>query len=234
MNEQIPKRFIRVWKEGCGKLEIPPMFEEWWQMFQELHPTYEFITIVSYDQLNISSDMMFLLERTKTCAGISDILRIISLYQLGGIYVDTDVMPLRSFDKLTGINTPFLAKRSSKSLETAVFGSPKHHKALFDVLEALPNHWKMHYNRHASVQTGPAFVSSILFGRPDVMHLPRTTFYPYNGWGGPSKSQRLDLFKYVDNFPPEMLAAHFSNKVWGANKQRKEYISQEKENPWWD
>jgi mannosyltransferase OCH1-like enzyme len=229
----IPKQFIRVWADGCGKSEIPQLFEEWWQMFKDMHPDYKFVTITSYDQLEISEEMMFLIERTKTCAGISDILRLIAVYQLGGIFVDTDVMPLKSFDPLTIYDDPFLAKRSSKSFESAIIGSPKGHEAINDVLHALPNYWKRHHDRYASVQTGPAFVSSILFGRSDVVHLPTTTFYPYNGWGPPTREEKHELFKNVENFPPEMIAAHFSNNSWGNNTNRKKYIH-DTTVPWWD
>lgn len=228
----IPKRFIRIWPAGCGKSEIPEMFEEWWQMFKDLHPTYEFMTITDYSHLNISDDIMFLIERTKTCAGIGDILRLISVYEFGGIYVDTDVMPLKSFEPLTNYSMPFLAKRSSKSFESAIIGSPPKHPAIKDVLDALPNYWKKHHGRYASVQTGPAFVSSVLFGRPDVVHLPIKTFYPYNGWGPPTREEKLKMFSDSKNFPSEMFAAHFSNNSWGNNTKRKKYTP-EPNNPWW-
>lgn len=229
----IPKRFIRIWPGGCGSSEIPPLFEEWWKMFMNIHPDYEFITIRDYDHLNISDELLFLIERTKSCAGISDILRLVSVYELGGIFVDTDVMPIRSFDPLLKYEHPFLAKRSSKSFETAIIGSPQHHPAIRDVLEALPNYWKKHHDRYASVQTGPAFVSSVLFGRNDVVHLPMTTFYPYNGWGPPSREEKLKIFENINNFPPEMFAAHFSNNSWGVNKNRKKYVH-ETNTEWWE
>ena len=232
-NNTIPKRFIRVWPAGCGKSEIPALFEEWWQMFKDMHPNYEFVTITEYDMLDISDEIQFLIERTKTCAGISDILRLIAVYQLGGIFVDTDVMPLKSFDSLTEYDKPFLAKRSSKSFESAIIGAPQKHEAIRDVLNALPNYWKKHHNRYASVQTGPAFVSSVLFGRSDVIHLPISTFYPYNGWGPPSREEKLKIFGDVNNFPPEMIAAHFSNNSRGNTQNKKEYIHDERL-PWWE
>jgi len=233
MSNTIPKRFIRVWDVTCGKPDIPPLFEEWWQMFKDIHPTYEFVTITNREMLDVSDEIMFLMERTKTCAGISDILRLLAIYQLGGIYVDTDVMPIKSFDPLTEYDRPFLAKRSSKSFESAIIGSPPRHEAMLAVLNALPKYWKKHHDRYASVQTGPAFVSSVLFGRPDVVHLPTSTFYPYNGWGPPTREEKMKIFSDVNNFPPEMFAAHFSNNSWGNNKNRKKYIHTN-DNPWWD
>jgi hypothetical protein len=229
---KIPKRFIRTWWPTCGNPEIPALFEEWWQIFKEIHPTYEFVTISDYHDLDISEETRFLIEHTTTCSGISDIIRLTALYQLGGIYVDTDVMPIKSFDALTEYENPFLAKRSSKSFEVAVIGAPPKHPAILATLDALPVHWKKNYNRSAAIQTGPAFMSSILFGRPDVIHLPKSTFYPYNGWGAPSREEKMKIFSNLNNFPPEMIAAHFSNHQWGGNKTRKKYIPVN-DNPWW-
>jgi mannosyltransferase OCH1-like enzyme len=230
---KIPKRFIRTWPAGCGDSSMPPLFEEWWQMFQEIHPDYEFMTITTYDHLDTPADIKEILQYIVSCAGISDIIRLLALYQYGGIYVDTDVMPIKSFDSLTEYDKPFLAKRSSKSFESAIMGCPPQHPVMKDVLDALPSHWRKHHNRPASVQTGPAFISSILFGRPDVVHLPANTFYPYNGWGAPTRQEKLQIFNNKDNFPPEMIAAHFSNRKWGGNKNRKKYVPP-KTHDWWD
>jgi hypothetical protein len=227
---KISKRFIRTWQ---GDAPIPPMFEEWWQMFHDIHPGYEFMTITDYDHLQIPPDIKDIMQYITTYSGISDVIRAVALYQYGGIYVDTDVMPLKTFEPLTELDKPFAAKRSSKSFEVAVMGSPPQHPAMKAVLDALPNHWKKYHDKSNAVSTGPAFFSSVLFGRPDVVHLPTSTFYPYNGWGAPSREEKLKIFENKENFPPEMIAAHFSNHTWGSNKNRKKYIPP-KTHDWWE
>jgi mannosyltransferase OCH1-like enzyme len=208
----IPKRFIRVWIGG--KKEIPLQFEQWWEDFQKLHPDYEFVTLRDFSIVKPPKSLIPLLESVSTCAGVSDIMRVVSMYELGGIYVDTDVMPLKNFDTLVG-NTPFLAKRSSVSFETAIIGSPPQHPAFKAVIDAYPEWFYKNNDKAASVQTGPAFVSSILFNRPDVRHLPIKTFYPYNGFMAPKRMEKMRIFADKGNFPPEMFAAHFSNHKWG-------------------
>lgn len=211
--KKIPKRFIRVW---IGTKEIPELFQKWWNDFQILHPDYEFITLTDYSLIYIPEEISYIIKEVKTCAGISDIVRILAIYQLGGIYIDTDVMPIKSFDDLLeSDDRPFLAHRSTKSFESAIIGSPKGHPAFLELIKTLPKWYEEHKTNSASVQTGPAFISSILFGRDDINHLPTKTFYPYNGFKAPKRDEKLEIFKDKSNFPNEMICAHFSNNRWG-------------------
>ena len=180
-----------------------------------LHVDYKFYTLKSFDNLFVPYEIKKIIPKITSCAGVSDILRLIALYNIGGIYLDTDVMPLRSFDKLIELDKPFLAKRSSKSFESAIIGSPKNHKAIKDVIDAFPKWYYEHLNNSASVQTGPTFVSSVLFGRDDVAHLPSKTFYPFNGFMAPKRHEKELMFQDKTNFPIEMIAAHYSNHRWG-------------------
>jgi mannosyltransferase OCH1-like enzyme len=214
----IPKRFIRVWIGGTKK--IPKKFEQWWGEFSEMHPDYEMLTITKWSQLDVPDSFEKIIPFIETCAGWSDIGRILAVHKYGGVYVDTDVMPIKSFDTLVKSNKPFFAKRSSKSFESAVFGSPANHKAITALIDNLPSWYEKHKYRSASVQTGPAFVSSVLFGRPDVTHLPSFTFYPYNGFMAPKREEKQKMFSDKSNFPEEMICAHFSNHRWGGRPNK--------------
>jgi len=100
-----------------------------------------------------------------------------------------------------------------------VFGGPAQHPAFQTLIMSLPEWYKKHEGRAASVQTGPAFFSSVMFGRADVRHLPAKTFYPYNGFMAPKRDQKHELFNLAD-FPEEMLCAHFSNHNWGGKPKK--------------
>ena len=237
-NNIIPKKFIRIW---LGPKKIPDLFEKWWLGFQDIHPDYEFITITDqHSMLNsnssnknhkfIDSDSFWkskstpyyhllpIYKKSKTYAGLSDILRIIALYELGGIYLDTDMMPLKSFDKLLKDNTPFACKRSSKSFESAVIAGPAKHSAFLDLIIAIPDWYELHKQK-VMIFAG-AFISSVWFGRPDIRHLPIKTFYPYNGFMAPKRHEKEKIFEKVENFPEEMIAAHFSNHIWGGKPKK--------------
>lgn len=214
---QIPKRFMRIW---LGPKKIPEVFDLWWKEFQELHPDYDFITFTDNNLkqhgVNIPDSIANCYKNVGTYAGRSDILRILLLKQFGGIYVDTDVMPIRSFSPLIeNKTTPFIAKRSSKSFESAIIASPKNHPALDILISKLPKWFAEHKDRSASVQTGPAFISNFWFGRKDVEHLPTKTFYPFNGFMAPKRDEKEKMFADKSKFPKTMYAAHFSNHQWG-------------------
>ena len=219
-NDMISKRFIRIW---LGDKQIPETFEKWWQDFKVIHPDYEFLTITdnNYKDYYMSEELKEIFNKCETYAGRTDILRISILHQIGGVYVDTDVMPLKSFDAIINSDKPFLAKRSSKSFESAIIGSPKNHIALLDVLEALPKWFYEKEGKACSVRTGPTFLSSVLYGRKDVTHLPTLTFYPYDGFMAPKREEKEIMFSNINNFPEEMIAAHFSNRIWGGNPNKK-------------
>jgi len=227
----IPKRFIRIW---LGSKQIPDLFEKWWDEFKILHPDYEFLTLTDDNHPTIPEHLKEIYSTVNSYAGRSDILRLVALYEIGGIYIDTDVMPLKTFDKLIESEKPFIGQRSKKSFEIAVIGSPKKHEAVQDLLNELPRWFNKHLENSASVQTGPAFVSSVWFGRSDILHLPRTTFYPYNGFMAPNREKKLEIFTNKQDFPSDMIAAHFSNHIWGGKpkdmKKTKEETKMEQSN----
>ncbi len=217
MNNFIPKRFIRVW---LGPKSIPDIFEEWWQDFKNLHPDYEFVTITDNTELILPKHIEDIYLNVDTYAGRSDIIRLVALYSLGGVYVDTDVMPIKKFDDLLKDPNPFAGLRSSKSFESAVIGCPAKHKAMKDLIDSLPEWYNNNVGRSTSVQTGPGFLSSVWFGRGDVRHLPIKTFYPYNGFMAPKRQEKQKIFQDKSNFPEEMIAAHFSNHSWGGKPKK--------------
>lgn len=212
----IPKRFLRIW---LGTKERPAIFDEWWEAFRVLHPEYEFVTLTDADEARfIPPELSDVYRDADTYAGRSDILRLLALRDLGGVYVDTDIMPLRSFDPILADagERVFAGRRSRVSFESAVIGAPPEHPAILATLAALPSWYWAHAGRTAPVRTGPAFISSVLFGRPDVLHLPPKTFYPFNGFRAPKRVDKGILFSRILKDPPSgMYSAHFSNHSWG-------------------
>lgn len=212
MTSLVNKVFIRIW---LGKNDRPNIADVWWEGFRDLHKDWKFITLTDSHNIFIPNNIKPIYNSVATYAGRSDILRLLALDQIGGVYVDTDMMPIKSFEHLTKLDCPFIAKRSSVSFATGVIGSPQGHKAIKELINILPTWYNENKNRSCSVATGPAFVSKFWFGRNDIVHLPIKTFYPYNGFMAPSLEKRLKMFTDKKNFPEEMLAAHFGNHKWG-------------------
>lgn len=70
----------------------------------------------------------------KKWAFVSDYARFFALYKEGGIYFDTDIEVLKSFDDLTECNS-FFGFSSPDSLTLPVFGSDCNQNCIRDILE---------------------------------------------------------------------------------------------------
>lgn len=183
---------------------IPPKFEEFWFRFRKLHPDW---TLMTWDD---SSKLSWMRNReafdaATTHAGRSDVLRYEILAHIGGVYVDTDVEPLRAFDPLLAEDRPFAGWENEKLICPTVMGGPKGHPAFEALLGYLPMWVKKHQGRPPNAQTGPWFLTRMWAARPDVRLLPPVTFYPVGWWerdklGGP--------------YPPESYAVHHWNQGW--------------------
>lgn len=66
-------------------------------------------------------------------AFVSDYVRLYALSEYGGIYLDTDVEVLKSFDPF--LNGPFMCFESEKSLSTAIIAADKDTQWVKDVLD---------------------------------------------------------------------------------------------------
>jgi len=180
-----------------------------------MHPGWDFETI---DDSKVESiiypEVAQVYRDCSNYAGRADVIRYCAIARLGGIYVDTDVMPLRPLDPLLVDPRPFAVRRSKVSFENAVLGSPAGHPAATALITSLPKWFYDHPGRSSVVQSAGPFLSSVWFGRADVRHLPEKTFYPYNGFCAPKRDKKLKIFENRD-FPPKMYAAHFSNHRFG-------------------
>jgi mannosyltransferase OCH1-like enzyme len=146
-------------------------------------------------------------DQAKTWAGKSDVLRYELLATFGGLYVDTDVEPLRPFDELLN-GEAFIGWEDRNLLCPTVMGSPAGHPAMLALLEALPAWFRTYRGAPPNRQTGPYFVTRHLRGRSDVRLLPPETFYPVH-W-----SSKKDL---GGPYPMESLAVHHWNAGWLPN-----------------
>lgn len=214
---KIPRRFIRIW---LGEKPIPEKFEKWWKEFKDIHPEYDFVTIRDETTLPMPKGIKDIYWRFSSYSGQSNALRVLALYELGGVYLDTDMMPLKRFDELLYDERPFCGMRSSKSFATGVIGSPPKHFAVKELIDKMPD-W-FYKNEHRSTQAGPDFVSWCWFGKDYIRHIPKEIFYLYDGFKAPKREIRDALFdRDKSEFPEVMLAAHYGNHVWGGKPKRK-------------
>lgn len=178
----IPRVFHRVWLDE----PIPDEFEAYWDGFRAQHPGWEFRTWDRTEELRdwmICSDEF---DAATTHAGRSDVARYEILARYGGVYVDTDVECLRSFDDLTLSDKPFAGWEDGNMICPTVMGAPPGHPAMLAILGALPR-WVAHRpGQPPNRQTGPYLLTHTWRGRPDVRLLPPVAFYPVH-WSEKTK-----------------------------------------------
>jgi mannosyltransferase OCH1-like enzyme len=149
----IPKIFHRTVRE----LGVEP-YESYWRQFQWFHPGWQFITYTGGD--------IFM-------AGLT---RLMALVRYGGIYVDWDVEPIRSWEPLLGY-TGFAAVEPGSIVLDAVIGAVPNHPALVKCLDLAMARMGAGGNCQ---DTGPRVVAEVVTNRNDWTVLPFDTFYPYN------------------------------------------------------
>lgn len=119
----IPKIIHYCW---FGGKPMPKMLRFCLQSWKKHLPDYEFIC---WDENNTSFDCDFIVQayEKKKWAFVSDYVRLKAVYDFGGIYLDTDMLLLKSLDDFLK-NTCFFVAEHSNSIGVGIFGAvPKNH-----------------------------------------------------------------------------------------------------------
>lgn len=119
----IPKKIHYCW---FGNGSLPENVKECIDTWKLHMPDYELV-VWNEESFDIESNR-FVLEayKAKKYAYVSDYVRLYALQQQGGIYFDTDVEVLKSFDDLLD-NKAFIGYEGNKLLGTGIIGSEKKH-----------------------------------------------------------------------------------------------------------
>jgi mannosyltransferase OCH1-like enzyme len=200
----IPRVIHRIWLDDDGTDPIPARFEAFWARFGELHPGWDLRTWSDTTQLGWMRCRETFDAQT-THAGRSDVLRYELMASFGGVYVDTDVEPLRPFDDLLDEPRPFAGWEDRNMICPTVLGSPPGHPAVEELIARLPGWAYRHAMRPPNQATGPYFLTHYWRLRTDVRLLDPVAFYPTH-W-----SRKRDL---GGPYPPESYAVHHWAASW--------------------
>lgn len=213
----IPKVIHYCWFGGglMSRLCLDCM-ESW----REFLPDYK---IIRWDETNSPLDATSFVARAyeeKMWAFVADYVRVHVLLQEGGIYLDTDMMLVKSLD-------PFLHHRAFAGFENqdnvnlAIFGAERNHPFLRACLDWYNSHKFNPY--HPPIITKKV-VKEILhdkglknYGRQQIFDIdlyPAEYFYPWS-W-----QMRIEQPDYRQFIKPETYAVHLWNHGW----KRKERI----------
>ena len=127
----IPKKIHYCW---FGKGELPVKVKEYIASWKRYLPNYE---IIQWNEDNFDIEaVQFVREayKEKKYAFVADYVRFYALYYHGGIYFDSDVEVVKSFDSLLE-NNFFVGHERPEFLESAIFGSVANHPLLLEILK---------------------------------------------------------------------------------------------------
>lgn len=107
----------------------------------------------------------------------ADIARYEILYEQGGVWVDCDFEIHKPLDEY--LDRPFAGWAvEGQVANNALLGFPPGHDALAEIIARLPQSVASQPRAHASVKSGPKFITPILLKYPDIWIYPEAEFYP--------------------------------------------------------
>jgi hypothetical protein len=152
--------------------------ERRWKAFSALHQGWDLKTW--RDPLDPSMFALGdLFPLCRSGAQLADLVRLEVLWRYGGVYVDADCDPIRTFEPLRRYRA-FIGTEDGRVLTNAVMGSVPQHPAIALAMELIRSEERLTLDAPPNESTGPHLVTLAMAGRSDVMVLPRVVFYPYN------------------------------------------------------
>lgn len=126
----IPKIIHYCWYGGNP---IPRMLQYCIDSWKKLLPNYQFMF---WNEENTVFDCEFIKKAfaEKKWAFVSDYVRLKAVYENGGIYMDTDMLLLKSLDDFL-VNKCFFIAEHSKSIGVGIFGAEKNNDFIHKCLE---------------------------------------------------------------------------------------------------
>lgn len=212
----IPKKIHYCW---FGDKPIPDNYKKFIEGWRALMPDYE---IVLWNEENSPMEEKYLKRAyaNKKWANLSNYVRLHAVHQEGGIYLDTDVEVVKSFDPLLNHSCFFGYQVSShESVNNAVFGAEKNHWFIKSQLEAI----KLLYDGLETEYLSSPHLTTYLLREnaylspsaevPDkeLRVFPYTWFYPYS-WMEPYTPECVTEDTYT---------IHHWSGTWAITKEKK-------------
>lgn len=149
-----------------------PVADGWWAMFEEMHPDWELVT--HRDPLDPAEwpETSDLWAACSSGAQLADLIRLEALWRWGGVYVDSDVQPLRPLDSLLAVSA-FAGYEDRNSVPNAVLGASAGHPAIRACLDLIRTRIP-----GPTWEAGPGVTTEVFRGRSDVVLLPPEALYP--------------------------------------------------------
>lgn len=149
--------------------------DDWWMGWQSLHPGWLFRTWrdpIDPSGFPLTSPHW---HRVRHGAQLADLVRLEVLWNEGGIYLDSDMEPVRRLDPLLPLSA-FAAWEDAQRVPNAVIGAVPQHPAIRECIDLALS--RVGEVEDITVATGPGVLTAVLVDRDDVLLLPPGTMYP--------------------------------------------------------
>jgi mannosyltransferase OCH1-like enzyme len=200
----IPKIIHYCW---FGKSTQNTLIKKCIASWKKLLPDYQ---IVLWNEENVDFNIPFLAEmkKNKNWAFLSDYIRMRALYDHGGIYLDTDIEVVKSFNSLI-TEKCFLGFESKNRLNTAVLGAEKGHPFLHACMQIIEKRHETRKHYLIAPEVANQAYSTIA-NKNSVKTYPEDFFYPYNPYDANRDSPILMYQDITEN----TYTIHHWNKAW--------------------
>ena len=154
----IPKKIHYCW---FGGNPLPDDVRKYIATWKEYCPDYE---IIEWNEQNFDincNDYVREAYEAKKWAFVADYARLKVLYDFGGIYMDTDVELVKSFDNLLNCQA-FMCFENDRSVSIGTLGAEKNSSLVFEFLSAYQNRHFLKGNGSYDTTTNLKIVTNIL------------------------------------------------------------------------
>ena len=215
----IPKMIHYCWISKEVGNNLPQNVQECIKTWRKYLPDYE---IIEWNQnnfdLNISSFVKEAYEKKKY-AFVSDYIRLYVLYNYGGIYLDTDVKVLKSFDDLLN-NKAFICFEGDDAIASSTIGAEKNNYLIECLLEYYNNRHFINSNGKLDMVPNTTIFANIFKDKGFIINNQfqqneYITVYPREYF-----SPRSSITGEI-NITPNTYAIHLFNSSWIPEKIRK-------------
>ncbi|MHB8206511.1 glycosyltransferase family 32 protein [Mucilaginibacter sp.] len=205
----IPKKIHYCWFGNNPKNEtILNCIESW----KKILPEYQ---IIEWNESNseLANDFSKQAFKAKKWAFLSDYVRIKALYQHGGIYLDTDMLMVKSLDDLLDQEC-FLGYQNDGQVSGGIISSVKGNAYIKSCLDAYEN---MQFNESRLMSMAIPLILTDAYDR--FSQKQSVSIYPYNYFYPYSFEDSLQGKNYINSIKPETYAIHLWNASWFTEKE---------------
>ena len=224
----IPKRIHYCWFGGGAKdLTIVNCIASW----KKFCPDYE---IIEWNENNTDCSLPFVQYaiRQKKWAFVADVIRLDVLINQGGIYLDTDMLLVKSLDEYLNSKL-FIGVEAPHMINGAIIGSVCDNRYIKKVRRYYDQiNFGVDFNFHNS--TIPIILSETfknMFGKDLNILEPTTidnvTMYPSRVFYPLPNSHKMDIKNYKNYLSEDTAAVHLWNASW-VDYNEFDYIKQRK------